>query len=170
MAMPISPQRMRELNQIKSRNAAYLSMQVRFNKLESVDCVKGDPDYNWKSYATNFGRGGIHFQDKNYTRDPRTGVWFNTDETDFPGMKKGPAFAYAAKHAGARTFYDPYDSKFRGLGENHLGQSCRSLAITAPDGFGMSRTLSSPGSTFYSSSGRPSSGLASSKSQSLISI
>eukprot|EP00928_Gymnodinium_smaydae_P079098 TRINITY_DN63112_c0_g1_i1.p2 TRINITY_DN63112_c0_g1~~TRINITY_DN63112_c0_g1_i1.p2 ORF type:complete len:173 (+),score=14.46 TRINITY_DN63112_c0_g1_i1:107-625(+) len=85
------------LHKTWSMNTAYLSQHVRFKGLESVHVQKGDPDYIWKSHATNFARGGVDFQGNNYTRDPRTGVWFKSSLHRFPGMDSGAPTAYRVK-------------------------------------------------------------------------
>lgn len=88
-------------NKTKTMNAPYLSQHVRFQRLESKHIKKSDPDYVWKSTASNFARGGINYQGKNWIRDPRSGVWFeNTPNKEFPGYEPAPIGAYVSRYKG----------------------------------------------------------------------
>eukprot|EP00929_Paragymnodinium_shiwhaense_P047245 TRINITY_DN23959_c0_g1_i1.p1 TRINITY_DN23959_c0_g1~~TRINITY_DN23959_c0_g1_i1.p1 ORF type:complete len:227 (-),score=32.65 TRINITY_DN23959_c0_g1_i1:168-848(-) len=85
-------------NKFKAKNASYLSKHVMFKRLDSIAVKPGESDWNWRSRATNFAKGGIDFHGKNYVRDPRTGVWFNSEDTPTPGMKTMSAVGpYAVK-------------------------------------------------------------------------
>jgi len=162
---PVATSRMSELNRVRTMNAPYMSQHVRYRRLESLHTEKGDPDYAWKSHATNFGRGGIQFQNKSYLRDPRTGVWFSTAKNNkFPGLDPTPVSAYIAKHISDRPrgmtgSKSMGSSGGNGLGESHLSQafstSTSSLGSTSHQNMGttngslggLSRCTSAPGMT-----------------------
>eukprot|EP00929_Paragymnodinium_shiwhaense_P000549 TRINITY_DN100793_c0_g1_i1.p1 TRINITY_DN100793_c0_g1~~TRINITY_DN100793_c0_g1_i1.p1 ORF type:complete len:292 (+),score=49.88 TRINITY_DN100793_c0_g1_i1:126-878(+) len=87
------------MNKTKTMNAPYLSQHVRFQRLESLHIKNSDPDRAWKSFSTNFARGGINYQGKNWIRDPRSGVWFeDTPKKEFPGLKPAPIGAYVTRY------------------------------------------------------------------------
>uniref|UniRef100_A0A6T1JZ63 Uncharacterized protein n=1 Tax=Alexandrium monilatum TaxID=311494 RepID=A0A6T1JZ63_9DINO len=75
-------------NSFKCRNAAEQSRYVFHNSLETLRPKLGDHDFAWRSHATNFARGGIYHAGKNYMRDPRSGVWFNSQKVQTPGMSR----------------------------------------------------------------------------------
>eukprot|EP00927_Polykrikos_kofoidii_P035741 TRINITY_DN30280_c0_g1_i1.p1 TRINITY_DN30280_c0_g1~~TRINITY_DN30280_c0_g1_i1.p1 ORF type:complete len:204 (-),score=20.42 TRINITY_DN30280_c0_g1_i1:512-1123(-) len=97
---PASIDNLYRLNDLKSRGSAYLSQHVRFKLMEASFAKKCDPDYAWKSNATNFARGGFFDGKKNYIRDPRSGVWFLAAEHDFPGMVSAPFPPYLSNNCG----------------------------------------------------------------------
>eukprot|EP00928_Gymnodinium_smaydae_P066543 TRINITY_DN49534_c0_g1_i1.p1 TRINITY_DN49534_c0_g1~~TRINITY_DN49534_c0_g1_i1.p1 ORF type:complete len:190 (-),score=34.74 TRINITY_DN49534_c0_g1_i1:87-578(-) len=99
MAIPHLQQTLKRnsLHKTWAMSTPYLSQHVRFKELESVHTQKADVDYAWKSHATNFARGGVDFQGSNYTRDPRTGVWFKSKLHHFPGMDAGAPTPYRVK-------------------------------------------------------------------------
>lgn len=161
---PVQTSHMYNQNKTRTMNAPYMSQHVRYKRLESLHTQKGDPDYAWKSHATNFGRGGIQFQNKSYLRDPRTGVWFSAAKSNkFPGLDPTPVSAYIAKHVADRprsiTGSKSTGSGGNGMGESHLSQafstSTSSLGLTAHQNLGtthgssggFSRCNSAPGMT-----------------------
>eukprot|EP00930_Biecheleria_cincta_P013466 TRINITY_DN11985_c0_g2_i1.p1 TRINITY_DN11985_c0_g2~~TRINITY_DN11985_c0_g2_i1.p1 ORF type:complete len:167 (-),score=13.38 TRINITY_DN11985_c0_g2_i1:316-816(-) len=112
-ALSLGEQRIQEsrriiqLNKFKSLNAPFQSKQIRFNKLGATHIRENDPDRPWKSHATNFARGGIHWQGNSYVRDPRTGVWFKQSASqEFPFLEHGPHLAYSSPQEG------PQDASF----------------------------------------------------------
>eukprot|EP00411_Alexandrium_monilatum_P022918 CAMPEP_0175214722 /NCGR_PEP_ID=MMETSP0093-20121207/16851_1 /TAXON_ID=311494 /ORGANISM="Alexandrium monilatum, Strain CCMP3105" /LENGTH=195 /DNA_ID=CAMNT_0016508079 /DNA_START=87 /DNA_END=671 /DNA_ORIENTATION=- len=97
-------------NSFKCRNAAEQSRYVFHNSLETLRPKLGDHDFAWRSHATNFARGGIYHAGKNYMRDPRSGVWFNSQKVQTPGMSgrsQNPATTWktasTAQASGARA-------------------------------------------------------------------
>eukprot|EP00927_Polykrikos_kofoidii_P076647 TRINITY_DN73710_c0_g1_i1.p1 TRINITY_DN73710_c0_g1~~TRINITY_DN73710_c0_g1_i1.p1 ORF type:complete len:237 (+),score=19.00 TRINITY_DN73710_c0_g1_i1:67-711(+) len=94
-------------NAMRGKNAAWMSQQVRIGRLESRHCERGDPDYSWKSHATNFARGGVDFRGRSYIRDPRTGVWFSTERQEFPGLKAPVVKPYVLPRDGDRPHSAP---------------------------------------------------------------
>mmetsp|Transcript_61374 Transcript_61374/g.164227 ORF Transcript_61374/g.164227 Transcript_61374/m.164227 type:complete len:174 (-) Transcript_61374:128-649(-) len=75
-------------NSFKCRNASEQARYVRHNSLTTLQPKRGDHDFAWRSHATNFARGGVFFAGKNYTRDPRSGVWFDSRKAELPGCAR----------------------------------------------------------------------------------
>lgn len=79
---------MMQHNSFKCRNVAEQARYVNHNSLHTLRPKKGDHDFAWRSHATNFARGGVHYAGKNYFRDPRSGVWFSSQKVDQPGCSR----------------------------------------------------------------------------------
>eukprot|EP00747_Dinoflagellata_sp_TGD_P210737 gnl/TRDRNA2_/TRDRNA2_83999_c2_seq1.p1 gnl/TRDRNA2_/TRDRNA2_83999_c2~~gnl/TRDRNA2_/TRDRNA2_83999_c2_seq1.p1 ORF type:complete len:156 (+),score=17.72 gnl/TRDRNA2_/TRDRNA2_83999_c2_seq1:91-558(+) len=87
---PTSSASTMSLNQVKTRQAPYLSQHVIYRNVLVTKHQKGDPDWFWRSNASSFGRGGTKDMYGNtYIRDPNSGTWFRDwDHMERPGAKR----------------------------------------------------------------------------------